>query len=285
MTWQGAQLFKSADGGSTYDAVLQSITAASIGTANTVLGDFTGGNIFDYVNTVSVTLQSGGPLVSYTQLQVLNGSGAFLLGVHGRWEVCQYMTATLTATNTYTLSGLLRGRRGTEWVQGLHAAGERFVLVNAQSWHRPNPGTAQIGLARLFKGVTFRASLASATAQSFTNSAVGLKPYAPVQLTGTRDGSNNLTINWIRRSRIGGEWRDFVNIPVGETSELYDVEIYSSGAFTTLLRTFSSLTTPTASYTAAQQSADGYTPGNTIYMRVFQISSSVGRGTKLEGSV
>lgn len=284
MTWQGAQLFKSADGGSTYDAVLQSINAATIGTAAGVLGDFTGGNVFDYTNSVSVVLQSGGPLVSYTQLQVLNGSGAFVLGAAGRWEVCQYMTATLTATNTYTLSGLLRGRRGTEWAQGLHAAGDKFVLVNAQSWHRPNPGTAQIGLARLFKGVTFRANLASATAQSFTNSAMGLKPYAPVQLTGTRDGSNNLTINWIRRSRIGGEWRDFVEIPSGEASLLFDVEIWNS-SYTTLLRTFSGLTSTTTPYTAAEQTTDGTTPGNPVYVRVYQISSQVGRGTKLEGSV
>lgn len=285
MSWSGAQLHKSADSGATYEAALSTTAAATIGRAATLLADFSGGNVFDHLSSVSVVLLSGGPLISYTQAQVLNGAGTCVLGIAGRWEVIQYMTATLTAANTYTLTGLLRGRRGSEWAQGLHAVGDTFVLADAQSWKRPNPGTAQIGLARLYKGVTFRAALGSVTAQAFTNSAVGLECYAPVRLTGTRDGSNNLTLNWIRRTRIGGEWRDFVNIQIGEASELYDVEIYSSAAFTTLLRTFSGLTTPTASYTAVEQSADGYTPGDTIYVRVFQISSIVGRGYKLEGSV
>lgn len=285
MTWHGAQLNRSSDGGSTYTAMLSSTNEATMGLAAGVLGDFTGGNVFDYTNTVSIVLNAGGALISYTQLQVLNGAGAFILGADGRWEVIQYKTATLTAPNTYTLSGLLRGRRGTEWAQGLHAAGDKFVLVDANAFKRPNSGTAQIGLSRMYKAVTFRKTLASATAQTFTNNAEGLKPYSPVRLDGTRDGSNNLTITWIRRTRIGGEFRDFVDAQLGEASELYDVEIYSSGAFTTLLRTISGLTTPTASYTAAQQTTDGYTPGDTIYMRVFQISYVVGRGRKLEGSV
>jgi len=283
MTWTGAQLYKSSDG-TTYDAMLSTTSGAIIGIAQDALGDFDGGNVFDYDNTVTIALQTTGTLVSYTQLQVLNGAGAFLLGMHGRWEVVQYKTATLVSPGVYTLSGLLRGRRGTEWAQGTHQAGDKFVLANISTWQRPNAGTAEIGLTRYYKAVTFRDSLSNTASQTFANSAVGLKPYAPVQLTGSRDGSNNLTINWIRRTRIGGEWRDYVDVQVGEATLSFDVEVWNSD-YSTLLRTISGVNAVTTGYTAADQTTDGLTPGDPVYLRIYQISAIVGRGYKLEGSV
>jgi hypothetical protein len=284
MTWHGAQLLRSSDGGSSYEGVVSTTVSATIGTVAGVLGDFTGGNIFDRVNSFSVVLQSGNPLLSYTELQVLNGSGLFVIGAPGRWEVGRYKTATLTAANTYTVSVMLRGRRGTEWAIPLHAAGDKFILVEAAAFQRPNQGTGLIGLERLYKGVTFRASLASATAQSFTNNAQGLMPYAPCRLTGTRDGSNNLTINWMRRTRRGGAWRDFVDVPIGEDSLAFIVEVWNS-TYTTLLRTITGITSETTTYTAAEQTADGLTPGNTVYLKVMQVSATVGPGYALIGSV
>jgi hypothetical protein len=38
-----------------------------------------------------------------------------------------------------------------------------------------------------------------------------------------RGSSGNLTISWIRRSRVDAEWRDGVGIPLGEESEAYEV--------------------------------------------------------------
>lgn len=283
MSWSGAGLYKSADGAN-YDSVLSVTSGAVMGRANDVLGDFDGGNVFDHVNSVTVHLTTPGELVSYTELQVLNGAGTFLLGVHGRWEVCQYQTATLVAVDTYELSGLLRGRRGTEWAQGLHAVQDIFVLANVSTWRRLNPGSGEIGLARHFKGVTFKQKLSDVTAQLFTNTAVGLKPYAPVHLAGERDGSNNLTINWIRRTRIGGEWRDYVDAAQGEPVLQFDVEVWDSD-YATLLRTISGVTDVTADYSAAEQTTDGLTPGDPVYLRVYQISQAVGRGYACEGFV
>lgn len=284
MTWRGAQLCKSSDGGTTYGAVLSTTRSAIIGHATTELADFDGGNVFDYENTVTVELLSTGELASYTQLQVLNGSGAFLLGAPGRWEVVQAKTATLVGPRTYELSGLLRGRRGTEWAMELHQSGDQFVMIDITTFQRPNPGTAEIGLARLYKGVTMRDTLANTPSQSFSNGAVGLKPYAPVLLRGTRDGSNNLMINWFRRTRIGGEWRDYVDAQIGEATLAFDVEVWDA-TYSTLLRTISGVNAVTTEYAAADQAADGITPGDPVYLRIYQISATVGRGYKLEGSV
>lgn len=282
MTWRGAQLYKSTDG-TTYAAQISSGVSATIGTASSALGDFDGGNVFDHENTVTVYLRAGSELTSYTELQVLNGAGIFVLGAQGRYEIVQYMTATLIGTNTYELSGLLRGRRGTEWAMGLHQIGDAFVLADARAWQRLNPGTAEIGLSRYFKAVTSRDSLTATSSQTFSNTAVGLECYAPVHLTGERDGSNNLTINWVRRTRIGGEWRDYVDVQLGESEMRFDVEVWDA-TYETLLRTID-CTTVTVDYSAAQQTSDGLTPGDPVYLKIYQISSTVGRGYALTGSV
>jgi hypothetical protein len=283
MSWAGAQLYKSSDGGTTYASMFSTSSGAIIGSA-TLLDDFDGGNVFDNVNTLTVTLQTPGTLTSYTKLQVLNGAGAVAIGASERWEIVQYMNATLVSPGVYELSGLLRGRRGTEWAQGLHQANDMAVFLNESTLRRVNAGSSEIGLARSYKAVTFRARLSDATAQGFTNRAVGLKPYSPVHLRGVRDGSNNLTISWMRRTRIGGEWRDYVDVPIGEASLQFVVEIWDV-SYSSLLRTISSVTTTSTEYSAADQTADGITPGADVAVRVYQISATVGRGYKLEGTI
>lgn len=284
MTWSGATLFRSTDGGDSYSAVTSTTTAATIGTATTMLGDFKGGNVFDELSTVTVVLRAGAPLVSYTEAQVLNGAGLCVLGSAGRWEILQYKVATLVGSNTYRLSGLLRGRRGTEWAMGLHVTGDAFVLASDTAWRRSNPGTAEIGLSRLYKPVTARASVGSVTARPFTNSAAGLKPYPVVHIGGGRGADGGLTITWVRRTRIDGAWRDGVDVPLGEVSENYEVEIWNAGR-TSLLRTFAGLTTPTVEYTAVQQASDGLTPGDPVNVSIYQLSSVVGRGFEARGTV
>src|SRR6202000_1820617 len=64
-------------------------------------------------------------LSSCTQIDLLNGANAALLGN----EILQFQTATLTGPGLYTLSNLLRGRRGTETTTGAHAIGESFVVL------------------------------------------------------------------------------------------------------------------------------------------------------------
>lgn len=272
-TWPGAQLFKSTDNGASYTSMLSIVNTATIGAASGVLGNFTAGNIFDEGNSVTVVLTSGGPLTSATSDQVLNGSNTAVIGAHGRWEVINFKTATLTATNTYLLSGFLRGRRGTEWATGTHVAGDTFVIASTSTWQRPNPGSAEIGLARLYKAPPFSTQLSAATAESFTNSAAGLEPYSPVNVAGTRNGSGDLTITWKRRSRIGyGPLHSIV--PLGEATESYSVDVMSGAA---VLRTIAA-STQTASYTAAQQTTDFGSAQASVLLNVYQLSSVVGRG-------
>ena len=74
-----------------------------------------------------------------------------------------------------------------------------------------------------------------------------------------------------------------ISVPLGEDSEVYDIDIYSDNTYTTIVRTFS-ITSAGVAYSAALQIADGLTPGNTLYVRVYQRSSIVGRGYQLEAA-
>ena len=96
--------------------------------------------------------------------------------------------------------------------------------------------------------------------------------------------SEDWAISWVRRTRVGGEWRDYVDAALGETSEAYEVEIWNS-SYTTLKRTITGVTTEWIPYTAAHQISDFGTKQSTLYLKIFQISSVVGRGYPLVQSI
>jgi hypothetical protein len=276
--WTGAVLFRSSDGGASYASVMDLTTAATIGVVGVALGGFSGGNVPDELNTVNVTLYHG-TLSSSTFAAFLNCESAALIGD----EIIIFRTATLNIDGSYTLSGLLRGRRGTECAMSGHANGERFVLLDS-SIRRIAAETSDIGIERLYKSVTSGMTLATATAQSFTNTGAALKPYAVVQIGGGRNADGSVVVNWIRRGRLSGEWRDSVDVPLGEDAESYDVEICDS-SFATVKRTYSSLSSPTVTYAAADQTTDWGGLQSTIYVRVFQRSAAVGRGTPAQTAI
>ena len=267
--WGGGVVYRSDDGGANY-ARFGSITSpATIGSSVDVLGIATA-NVFDEKNSVTVLLMGASQLQSVSELAVLNGANAVLLGS----EIIQFKTATLISEGKYKLSGLLRGRLGTEWATSTHQAGERFVMLDS-SLDKETVANNMIGAVRQYKAVSVGSSLSSVIAQDFTYNAVAFKPYSPAQITGNRDASGNLTINWIRRTRTGGDLRDFVDVPLGEVSEKYDVEIISGAS---VVRSYLGLSTPTTTYTSSQQIADFGSVQASVLLRIYQVSGAVGRG-------
>lgn len=261
-----AILYESVDGGITFNS-LGALQEADSGYAITTLADFTGGSVWDDVSTLSVRLYSG-TLESVTDAQVLAGLNAAVVGN----EIIQYATATLTGTNTYTLSRLLRGRKGTEWAISTHGAGERFVPLTTSI---SRISSSVRGAQRLYKAVRVGASITDSPAIPFTNTQAGMKPYSVVNIAGSRDGSNNLTITWARRSRIGTAWGVTDALPLDDTVESYQVDIMSGSV---VKRTISS-STPTCAYSAADQTTDFGGVQLSLLVNVYQMSTIVGRGT------
>jgi hypothetical protein len=254
-TWPGGKLFKSTDNIDFTDIGISWPNAAVVGFATTRLGDFSGGNVFDNTNTVTIGLISGS-LSSTTELNVLNGANAAYLG----GELIKFTTATLVSAGTYTLSGLLRGRKGTEWAMRRHKIGEAFALLESGTSRTVETPSADVGTVRWYKGITYGGSIDQNSAQPLTLRANRLKPLSPVFIAGTRDGSNNITITWTRRARKGAGWSDFIDVPLDESTESYEIDLFAG---------------TTKTITAISQAPDGvitsaghgYSNGDVIHIR------------------
>ena len=272
--WSGSAVYRSDDGGANY-ALMQSLTAQA--TLGSVLNVIPVGSIYTWDNASTIdVLLTFGQLQSVTDIAVLNGANVCVVGS----EIIQFQYATLLDTNKYRLSGLLRGRLGTEWAVSGHAAGERFILLtNAVA--RELMASSAWGISKKFKPVTIGSTLGATTAQDYAYAAKALRPYSPVHIVGSRS-SGDLTINWKRRTRIGGDWRDAVDIPLSEESERYEVDIMSG---VTVKRTITGLTSPTTIYTAAQQTTDFGSAQNSVTVNVYQLSAAVGRGDAGNASI
>lgn len=282
--WSQASIYRSPDN-STFAPVASTGNESVIGEASTALCAFTGWT-WDEWSTVTVDVGDGELTSSSSSaMQADQTINVAALGVDGRWEILRYRTATLVSAGVYTLSGLLRGLRGTESNRGNHQVGDTFVKLSSSSQVRVSLSNAELGLTRYWKGVTAGQQVSSVASQTLSPDGVALKPWAPTRFRVARDGSNDCTLSWMRRTRLqvrhGGTGGSYV--PLGETTESYEVDVYADGTYTTVVRTLTSAS-ETAAYTAAQQTSDGLTPGNTLYVRVYQLSALVGRGYPLEAS-
>lgn len=278
-TFSGAVLYRSPDGGATYDEVAATDVEATIGTLDSALpaGPTT---ILDDGNELVVTLGDGDELESVSETSLLAGLNAAAIGADGRWEVIQFRDAELAGSPpSWRLTGLLRGRRGTEHNVGTSQAGDSFVLLDSALMRVPM-NVAALGASRKHKAVLVGASIDDATAVDFAGQGVALEPFAPVYVAGERTGGD-LVITWIRRDRFGQELPSGTALPMSESSEAYEVDVMDG---VTVLRTLTS-TSETATYTAAMASADfGSMPG-AVTVRVYQMSATVGRGYVAEATV
>lgn len=283
--WQGGILYASYDSGQNWDDLAAFPDASVIGTVATAPSNPLCYDMVDASGTMSVTLYDG-ELASVTELQLLAGANHFAYGRHGRWEIIAAKTATLTGTLTYTLQDFIRGRFGTEQFATQHQANDLLVLLDTTATQFLGRTTSHIDAAGEYRAVTVDADLEDVSSEAFTYTGENLMPRSPIALNGNRHPStNDWTLTWTRRARINTEWRDYVDVALDEASEAYEVEIYSSGAYTTLKRTLTGLSSATATYTSAQQVTDFGSNQATLYVKVYQISAAVGRGWPLTTSI
>lgn len=282
--WPGGVLYRSDDSGQTWSD-LTGVTSpgAVIGYATGTLAAH-GGTVIDFTSTLAVKLYSGS-LASVTQAQMFAGQNWFAYGAHGRWEIIAAQNCVLQGDGSYVLSDFLRGQKGTEWATGLHAAYDRLVLLDASVLAFISVNASTIGATRGYRAITTGKAIDSDATQDFAYAGVNLECLSPVHLTGNRNpGTNDWTLTWTRRGRLDS-WRDYVDLPLGETSEAYEVDIYTDGTYTTVKRTLSSLISATAAYTSAQQVTDFGSNQATLYLKIYQLSAIVGRGYALTQSL
>lgn len=251
-------------------------SSAPIGFAETVLGDWQR-NLVDETNIVTVNIGDD-VFTNITRDQLLEGAeNVWAMGAPGRWEIGKSRLGNSLGGGRYTLSSHLRGLFGTERCAALHQAGDVFVLLRIAGMLRPAMGVGDIGLAKRYRAVALGRSFDSATSQTYTNTGDGLAPLSPINLR-RAFASRDLQVD--RRSRLSMN-NSTGSLPLGEASEAYRWRFYTDGTFATQI---GEAITTTAAITAAQQTAIGVTPTATAYVKVAQVSDSVGAGHELQAT-
>lgn len=273
--WKGTTIVRELSSGD--DSILLNLDKpATIGSAITVLGAGTT-EVFDEQNTVDIALLGSNTLANADELTVLGGANVAVLGN----EVIQFKNALQLSAGSYRLSGLLRGRLGTESTISSHVIGERFVLLDDNVIPLVLP-VNNYGQSWTLRAVTNGDSLTTGVESAFTISAETLKPLSPVLPLAIRDAtSGDITLTWVRRARIDGGLRDYVDVPLMEQVELYDVAVMSGGA---AVRTWQP-SSPSIVYTSANQLTDFGSAPSSLAVSITQRSGLIGPGKPLTATI
>jgi hypothetical protein len=275
--WAGVTVYRATgDGTPVSDTVLTAAAGMGVTTAPLALGPCA---VWDKANTLSIRLYGSAEVASAADLDVFAGANALALETEaGVWEIVQFATATLTGARAWDLTRLLRGQNGTDGAMRAEvAAGARVVLLD-DACLRSARSVSEIGVPYGWRWGPTGGAVSSSDFQEVekTVTGPGLRPFSPVHLRGRRDAATgDVTFTWVRRTRRDGDGWDQVEVPLDEASEAYELDILDG---TAVKRTLA-VTAPTATWTAAQQTADFGAPPGSVDVVVHQISRTVGRGT------
>jgi hypothetical protein len=177
----------------------------------------------------------------------------------------------------WKLTTLLRGQAGTEGaMRNPVAAGARIVVLDRAA-PQLNLSFDQRALPFFYRWGPNGKAISDPAYQTAQRQfqGVGLRPLSPVQVRGRWPTvAGDIVVSWKRRTRIGGDSWEQVDVPLAEDSESYEVDIYSGSS---IVRTLQS-SVPQATYTLAQQTADFGSQQWSLTVAVYQLSAVFGRG-------
>jgi len=237
--------------------------------------------VFDRANQFTVKLDHGA-LAAVSEAEVLQGLNVAAVGTAATgWEILQFAGAELIGPDTYRLSNLLRAQSGSEpEMLAIRPAGSRFVLLNG-AVVQPVLSLADAALPQNWRVGPARFDIANKYLSLATAGAMlGLRPLAPCQLQGRRDGGD-VVFSWLRRTRSDGDSWELADVPLGEASEVYTLDIMDGAA----VKRSATPVVPTYRYLAADIATDFGTPPATFSLRVAQMSAVYGKGATLTESV
>ncbi len=230
--------------------------------------------LWDRSGVVRVRLAAG-QLSGAEAAAVLNGANLAAIGSgdDGDWEVIQFAEATLVGADLWDIGRRLRGQQGSDGVMPeVWPEGSLFVVLDGAPG-QVDLGAATRGLARHYRIGSARRSLddPSYVEKVLAFPGVGLRPYAPAHLR-AQAVAGNLSLTWIRRTRIDGDSWEGIEVPLGEVTESYLLRVMDG----TGLRREATLAAPAFTYTATMRASDGAAAPFTI--EVAQLSDRFGPG-------
>lgn len=242
---------------------------------------------FNGVQEVSVQfqiMQGDDQFASVTQDNMIQNNQNFAVLLRPRSnkvELVNYRTVDEDSNGFVTITGWMRGRRGTN-SEAFYDAQEAVYLI-------PLSTTWVTGffeqIARNDQTVTYRSYPSGIVApqvfdESQTLNLRSLMPYEPADVKLYQSSDLDLDIGWTRRTRLNGDLLNNTGaIPLAEDDESYEVDILDNANGDNVLRTLTA-SGPGVTYTFAQAVEDFGTSGypDVLYVRVYQMSGSVGRG-------
>jgi hypothetical protein len=288
--WRGTSLLVSDDDLNYIDK--GSVTSSAVtGIAESVLGDPAGNfSSIDHRSTVIVNVGSGE--LNSTTWDLLYGTGRVNLAAlmsnftvdgfpDAKVELFQFRVASSLGGGRYVLSEMVRGLYGTERVAYNHGLGDTFVLLNASGMLRVAMEPGDIGSTKFYKAVSLGLSADAVSSVSSLTAGYGLRPLSPINVKLDRTPSDgSIVFTWGRRTRMSHNALRQI-MPMGETSERYEVVIYTDSSYQVVRRVYP-VYAPTFTYAAAALALDGNSQLGSIFFRIYQISDAVGRGVPFQ---
>ncbi len=217
--WRQAALLYSIDDGASWVAAGATAAPGVIGTI-AVVAPSAGAALVDLKGAFEVMLAGAGMELGDADAAAIDrGGNLALLGD----ELVQFARAEPLGGARWRLSGLLRGRRGTEAAAGVQLVGDRFVLLEADAAR-----TLDLPLSVLGREMRVMASGVGDGTPAETRCTMrgaSVVPPTPVHLAYRAEADGSATVRWTRRSRAGWRWIDGVDAPLAEESEAYRVTI------------------------------------------------------------
>lgn len=240
--WRQAALLYSIDDGVSWVAAGATAAPAVLGTI-AVVAPGAPATLVDLRGAFEVVLAHADMALGDADAAALDrGVNLALLGD----ELVQFGRAEPLGGARWRLSGLLRGRRGTEAAAGVQAVGDRFVLIEVETAR-----AIDLPLSVLAREVRVMASGVGDATPVETRCVMrgaSVVPPSPVHLRFAIEADGGATVRWTRRSRAGWRWIDGVDAPLAEESEAYRVTLTAGGTSRDV-----DVAVPSVSVTAAER--------------------------------
>ena len=214
--WRGAALSMSIDAGASWQTAGRTQGVATLGVLVSAPIEAPS-TLIDTVSAVEVQLHMPGAVLRDGDEAALDaGANLAMIGD----ELIQFARAEPLGGGRWRLSGLWRGRRGTEFAVGTQQPGDRFVLVEPEALLPIGSLGAMPGreVRILANGI---GDSGGGIEQVHVVSGWSIRPPAPVHAVVVNGGGSMRSLRWTRRSRIGWGWSDLIEVPIGEEREHY----------------------------------------------------------------
>ena len=217
--WRQAALLYSVDDGVSWVAAGATAAPAVLGTI-AVVASGAPATLVDRRGVFEIILAHADMELGDADAAALDrGANLALLGD----ELVQFGRAEPLGDARWRLSGLLRGRRGSEAAAGTQAVGDRFVLIEAEAARAFDLPVSVLG--REVRVMASGVGDATPVETRCVLRGASVVPPSPVHLGWRGEADGGATVGWTRRSRAGWRWIDGVDAPLAEESETYRVTL------------------------------------------------------------